>query len=280
MIVIPCARCTSSITATNRATNGHRFVFHSNEIVSCERRYVPGEPGVIPFIPLPPPIEPSYAYSPPPPMHPMSRTASSPGPPPLEPIFHATHTRYQQHRAQFPEELYQQRSPSPPALVEQHPRDQLHFNYPRLLPRTPSESPPPLAETEYLPTPPLESPPPASPETDEDAYPFPSSTRAPPPPSSRPPQLPPAPPSRPEAYISDSSLHSQSYPRAPPSFLTSRTYTNPHADPAPRGMPVEKEAVRRIPAGAVIFWHNLARNGEIPGVADTRKRMTGPAFGR
>ncbi|KAF8893968.1 hypothetical protein BD779DRAFT_1753483 [Infundibulicybe gibba] len=58
MIVIPCARCTSSISATNRATNGHRFVFHSSEVVGTERHYILNEPGVIPFepSPAPPPI--------------------------------------------------------------------------------------------------------------------------------------------------------------------------------------------------------------------------------
>ncbi|KAI0371114.1 hypothetical protein BV20DRAFT_922692, partial [Pilatotrama ljubarskyi] len=53
MIVAPCARCTSSITANNRATNGHRFVFYSSEIVACERRYVPGERGVGAVHPVP-----------------------------------------------------------------------------------------------------------------------------------------------------------------------------------------------------------------------------------
>ncbi|KAI0268654.1 hypothetical protein BC834DRAFT_820907, partial [Gloeopeniophorella convolvens] len=48
MIVIPCARCTSSISATNRATNGHRFVFHSSELIASERHYTPGEPGILP----------------------------------------------------------------------------------------------------------------------------------------------------------------------------------------------------------------------------------------
>ncbi|PFH50919.1 hypothetical protein AMATHDRAFT_75307 [Amanita thiersii Skay4041] len=51
MIVIPCNSCTSSITATNRVTNGHRFVFHSNEVAGTERHYVPDEPGVIPYDP-------------------------------------------------------------------------------------------------------------------------------------------------------------------------------------------------------------------------------------
>ena len=57
MIVSPCHRCTSSITVTNRTTNGHRFVFYSSEIVACERRYVPGEGGirspVVSLLPVP-----------------------------------------------------------------------------------------------------------------------------------------------------------------------------------------------------------------------------------
>ncbi|KAF8134580.1 hypothetical protein EV363DRAFT_1562705 [Boletus edulis] len=56
IIVIPCSRCTSSISATNRATNGHRFVFHSSEIIASERHHVPDEPGVLPVeYPTPPP---------------------------------------------------------------------------------------------------------------------------------------------------------------------------------------------------------------------------------
>jgi len=51
MIVVPCTRCTSSISATNRATNGHRFVFHSSEVVGTERYYILDEPGVIPYEP-------------------------------------------------------------------------------------------------------------------------------------------------------------------------------------------------------------------------------------
>ncbi|KAK0241716.1 hypothetical protein EDD85DRAFT_412192 [Armillaria nabsnona] len=49
MIVIPCNRCTSSITSSNRATNGHRFVFHSSEIIGTERHYILDEPGVLPY---------------------------------------------------------------------------------------------------------------------------------------------------------------------------------------------------------------------------------------
>ncbi|CAL1707453.1 unnamed protein product [Somion occarium] len=62
MIVSPCHRCTSSITVTNRTTNGHRFVFYSSEILACERHYVPGEEGVrspvVSLLPVPAPNQP------------------------------------------------------------------------------------------------------------------------------------------------------------------------------------------------------------------------------
>ncbi|CAK5281750.1 unnamed protein product [Mycena citricolor] len=47
MIVIPCARCTSSVSASSRATNGHRFVFHASEIRETERHYIENEAGVV-----------------------------------------------------------------------------------------------------------------------------------------------------------------------------------------------------------------------------------------
>ncbi|KAL1745684.1 hypothetical protein HDZ31DRAFT_81768 [Schizophyllum fasciatum] len=69
MIVIPCSRCTSSISANNRATNGHRFVFHSTEVCGSERHYVQGEPGVIPYDPVPLHVAmPIHSYAP----HPVS----------------------------------------------------------------------------------------------------------------------------------------------------------------------------------------------------------------
>jgi len=46
---LQCARCTYSIAATSRATNGHRFVFHSSEVISTERHYISDEPGVLPY---------------------------------------------------------------------------------------------------------------------------------------------------------------------------------------------------------------------------------------
>ena len=52
-IVSPCQRCTNSVAKHQRSSNGHRTVLHCAEIAVRERRYVPGEPGVMtaPFIP-------------------------------------------------------------------------------------------------------------------------------------------------------------------------------------------------------------------------------------
>lgn len=45
----PCVRCTTSISASQRATNGHRFVFYASEVEAGERGYIPGERGVHPY---------------------------------------------------------------------------------------------------------------------------------------------------------------------------------------------------------------------------------------
>lgn len=52
-IVSPCQRCTNSVAKHQRSSNGHRTVLHCAEISVRERRYVPGEPGVMvaPYIP-------------------------------------------------------------------------------------------------------------------------------------------------------------------------------------------------------------------------------------
>lgn len=70
-----CTRCTTSVSANHRHTNGHRFVFHSNEVVGTERLYVPDEPGVIPWE-TSPVTQASASYIPP------ARPDDSP--PPLE----------------------------------------------------------------------------------------------------------------------------------------------------------------------------------------------------
>lgn len=52
------------MSASNRSTNGHRFVFHSFEIIASERYYIVGEPGVIPYHPPPPPLCPAVRLMP------------------------------------------------------------------------------------------------------------------------------------------------------------------------------------------------------------------------
>ena len=49
-MILQCSRCTSSLSETNRATNGHRFVFQSSEVLGTERHYIPNEKGIIPFV--------------------------------------------------------------------------------------------------------------------------------------------------------------------------------------------------------------------------------------
>ncbi|KAI0689956.1 hypothetical protein BC835DRAFT_1418116 [Cytidiella melzeri] len=70
MIVVPCVRCTSSMTVTNRSTNGHRFVFYSKEIVATQRHYVAEEIGIVS-----PAFSPRLVLSP---THPSPSTASPP----------------------------------------------------------------------------------------------------------------------------------------------------------------------------------------------------------
>lgn len=52
------------MSASNRSTNGHRFVFHSFEVIVSERHYVAGEPGVIPYHPPPPHLCPAFHTTP------------------------------------------------------------------------------------------------------------------------------------------------------------------------------------------------------------------------
>ncbi|KAL4074150.1 FAM72 protein-domain-containing protein [Scleroderma citrinum] len=67
MIVVPCSRCTSPTSSNSRGTNGHRFVFHSNEVIATVRHHIPDEPGVIP-------VEYSLPPSSPPPLLPARQT--------------------------------------------------------------------------------------------------------------------------------------------------------------------------------------------------------------
>ncbi|KAA1476801.1 hypothetical protein DENSPDRAFT_884588 [Dentipellis sp. KUC8613] len=178
MIVIPCARCTSSISATNRSTNGHRFVFHSSEIAASERHYVPGEPGVLPAYTQ----QPAPAQQPPLPPSAFSSATTLPSP-----------------------------APSPSSSGSSLPSSPISF-LPDSRFRTPSASPGPAPDTPAS-MPPLMSP---------DAMPMP--------------------------------YHSP-FPVAP----------------APALADGHKPSAHPLRTGDVLHWHHMARNGEIPGVADDRR---------
>lgn len=123
------------MSASNRSTNGHRFVFHSPEVAASERHYVSGERGVIPYHPPPPPLCPAVRMTP-------SSTHPSPisiDGPPIR-LSHAGEHRSGQSRY-FPEYL-----PSPPADAEEwdlsaSPPPVLSFGPAR--PPVPVRSPPP-----------------------------------------------------------------------------------------------------------------------------------------
>lgn len=214
MIVIPCSRCTSSITATNRATNGHRFVFHSSEILASERYYISDEPGVIP-------IEFTAPISPPPLTSAYSALSSVDVPAGYRRILHP-----------FPSQ------PSP------------------TLSHSSSESiPTPISEYGDLGS----TPHPSSP--DPSSFTTSASSRRSPRPLPR----------------SPSPHTSASQP-----MQSSSQSSNRESTPESSGMPVESP-VRWLKAGDVLYWHHLAKNGEIPGVqedprARVPKKIHGPKF--
>ncbi|GAA5913448.1 hypothetical protein JCM6882_001963 [Rhodosporidiobolus microsporus] len=96
-IVSPCTRCNASVQKHQRSANHHRFVFHHNEVVASERRYYPGEKGVLNPI-IPPPSSASSSRHP------------SPQPVPAESDKDASDVRRAQWRA-----AHSRRSPTPGA---------------------------------------------------------------------------------------------------------------------------------------------------------------------
>ncbi|CAO1637769.1 unnamed protein product [Parajaminaea phylloscopi] len=54
-IASPCIKCTASVNELKRGSNGHRTVLHCSEITVRQRRYVPGEAGVLVSQPPTPP---------------------------------------------------------------------------------------------------------------------------------------------------------------------------------------------------------------------------------
>ncbi|KAG5648531.1 hypothetical protein DXG03_003142 [Asterophora parasitica] len=208
-----CVRCTSSTTVTNRATNGHRFVFHSSEITATERHYVDEEPGVIPYNPITTVIpEPSRRL---------------PYPPSVRASYFDTHSFYRTS-----DYAYRSRSSSP--------------------------------ASDYLPTPPLEFADPslASP---PDAFPFPREYM--------PQETQTSPYRDPLHHLHHSHYHhlphrpssaaaSPSNSASPPPLVHSVIHDSPaeHKEQPP--------PPRKLQSGDILFWHHLARNGEIPGVED------------
>ncbi|CAA7259096.1 unnamed protein product [Cyclocybe aegerita] len=264
MIVVPCTRCTSSITATNRATNGHRFVFHSSEVAGTERHYIKNEAGVSPFDPSPPPPPPNYFSYHSHPLGPYPPHAHdyahprAPSPvfrrdflptPPLEyagPILGAS-----RHREQLPD-------PDAPQYYRVHPPSHYTHAYthahaaraPPLL--VPAQRQPP-SPSNQLPSP--VSPGPTLTRSRSRSH---SRSQSPSPSSS--------------SSSSESDAESPP-PLISPTFSNSGTlptnnhtgsYLADHKEPPPAPAPT-------LQPGDIVFWHHLARTGEIAGVEDDRR---------
>lgn len=142
------------MSASNRSTNGHRFVFHSFEVSASERHYVAGEPGVIPYHPPPPPLCPAVRMMPNP-TYPSSISIN--GPP-----IRLSHTGENHHNqaGQYSEHL-----PSPPVDMDERDVDEwgIRTSSPPMLSFSPVRSPAPvrtLSPTHIIqqPTPPPRSP--------------------------------------------------------------------------------------------------------------------------
>lgn len=232
MIVIPCTRCTSSITATNRATNGHRFVFHSSEIVATERHYIANEPGVIP----------------------------------LDPVVIPVYREYSAPQVAYP--------PTDGSRYDQ----QMSYLTQDYAFRSRSSSPAPLSD--YLPTPPLEFADPSLVSAHLDSFPFPRDhTSVENDPSSYSQQfVPPHPRPSPSSVAPQYTYHLTRRPTSAvstPSIIS----TDPpliHSPYAFDWSAEQKELLppRKLQPGDVLFWHHLAKNGEISGVEeDARARI-------
>jgi len=222
------------MTATNRATNGHRFVFHSSEIIATERHYIADEPGVIPHDPIAIPVCPESS-------------TSQFGYPPV----HATH-------------------PDP------------HYAF-----RSRSSSPAPLSD--YLPTPPLELADPSLASTHLDSFPFPRGYTFTESPYSQHSVPPPARP--PHSYIPPQYTYNLTHRPTSAASSSSVNSSSPHLTHSSFAFDCPAEQKEQLPPrklqpGDVLFWHHLAKSGEIPGVEeDARARgkqpiTVAPAGGR
>ncbi|KAI0958394.1 hypothetical protein AcV7_004225 [Taiwanofungus camphoratus] len=241
MIVSPCVRCTSSITANNRTTNGHRFVFYSSEVCASERHYVPGERGVLPF-------------------HPPRGSAAA-----------ASHVRPPRRHSLV--RVLPLPARGPDYLSTAPPDEDLEFVRPARFPETgtagnaAAASPGAgsassgSAESDSAP----DSPPPLIP-------------LSPPPAHARASHVPPAPPpsrspsaSHARALSSPDPSASASASSPPPPAHSSGIAVPGAATTVPQA--ANNAEPERLEAGDVLYWHNLVRSGEIPAVfEDPRAR--------
>ncbi|KAJ6587032.1 hypothetical protein DFH09DRAFT_1142357 [Mycena vulgaris] len=232
MIVIPCARCTSSISTTNRATNGHRFVFHSEKILGMERHYIPDEAGVVlsdmtPALP-PAPALPSY-------------TASA-----LHSGLHHYPSAFHPHHSQSLAAAY---LPTPPPDIE----DGSPASSNSASPTAPSF--PFTQDISHLimDSPSLPHSPRPIPHSDHYHVHYP--------------------------HLNQSHAYDQPHYRATSAASSESSNSSPpplihpgHAFGLPAEQ-VEPPAFPPLQAGDVLYWHHLARHGEIPGVMeDARAR--------
>ncbi|KAI0829904.1 hypothetical protein BC628DRAFT_1408677 [Trametes gibbosa] len=274
MIVAPCQRCTSSITANNRATNGHRFVFYSSEITACKRHYVPGEPGVSPRQP-----EASIQSA----MAGLQIGTSTPSTPP---------------RASAGQQSFgsptSPTSPSMPSLVSspviaRTSGRRTSVDYAGPVPTSPSSpgylSPSALAARSRASSASMQVPataqsgfppvPPNSHTTTPSAgstptFASPGSQGSPPTPS-------PAATSASERALSSARARAASTSAAHPLGFQA-FHPRARAPSQAQAPPEEEPEQERLRAGEVVYWHHLLRSGEIPAVfEDARARMDAEA---
>ncbi|KAJ7780551.1 hypothetical protein DFH07DRAFT_901073 [Mycena maculata] len=223
MIVIPCARCTSSISTTNRATNGHRFVFHSSEITGTERHYIPEEPGVI--------LSEASAISPPVTVLPVYTASALHSGLLRNPPVYVHHSQTLAAAPHISPPSSNSASPTAPSFP--FPQDSSHLTM----------------DTPSLP----HSPRPGSHSSEHFHAHYPHFNRT-------------HVPNQPH-YRVTSAASSESSNSSPPPLITPG-----HAF----GLPAEHFEPSTLPplhAGDVLYWHHLARHGEIPGVMeDARAR--------
>ena len=272
-----------------RSTNGHRFVFHSSEVVAEERLYVQNEPGVDPDAKpecfdssdpsynnvrgVPSPMaflmNPAMGVSPVP--RPPSRQNSGPGyqNPQLDPrLFHSSSPPTDASIVTFDSRVPTRRSSSSTT-----PERGYHGERP--------SSPPNWAESDsetHLATSDISSrlyqAHPQGPGTLEHAQQMYENSRASYSPSSSAGNIPSPPPesrgARQREYWQDAPVSPSRTVRVP--FRSSASPEHYHPE-------LLTPKFKRLRAGEVVYWHHLLRRGELPGVCDDDRARASRGFG-